>query len=549
LLLLVGSASPRGTLAHLRCETTAGVTPAFDRPAHAVECRMDLSATTGRWRLAVVGPRARLWDGADELQLGTTDAVTLAYLALAGPTARARLAALLWPDAPSARARANLRQLLHRLHRRADVVAGDPLALRANVRLVTAAELGSADLSGAEPIDELDPDRFGELAAWFAAERQRRTATALGEVERAWRGAAAADGDWESALLHAHREVAVEPQAEQGYRRMMRAQLELGRVRDALATYERCRRWLRADLDQPPDAATTALAQRALRDQAASPDAGRTLVELAWEEYQRGRSAAAEHAAIAALGALERSRDASGVAEAYFVLGSIAQRRGDGATARAWWSLALRASTTPMDDAAVLARHLNLAMVHDGLGAPDAARHHYLAALDLARALGDQRAEAIALNNLAHLALAAGRREAARDLSAAARALAEATGDARLLAAVLEGAARCAIATGDAGAGRGLAARAYLLASEHHDAMVLVEAALSLANASQALGEVSAARSYVAHAAELARRFECHEARLAAECILARVGDARVTLGTASYGPKEVDDDQAAAMP
>ncbi len=509
---------------------------------------MEPPETIGRWQLAVAGSRARLWDGSEELRLGTIEAVALAYLALAGPISRARLASLLWPDAHVARARANLRQLLHRLGQRADVLGGDPLALRAAVEVLPFGSASELPTVGAEPIEELDPDRHAELAGWFAAERERRTATALVEVERGWRAAVAA-GDWEEALLNAQREVAVEPRSEQGYRRTMRAQLELGRVRDARATYGRYRRWLRADLDQAPDAVTTALAQRALRDQTAPNDAGRSLVELAWGEYQRGRSGAAEHTAIAALEALERWGDTAGVAEACFVLGSIARRRGDTDTARAWWSLALRGAAVPVDGAAVLAMHLNLAMVHDGLGATASAQEHYLAALDRARELGDRRAEAIALNNLSHLALATSRVSAARDLAAAAQALAEATADEALLAAVLEGAARCAITAGDAGVGRGLAARAYLLAREHNDALVMVEAALCLAEASRALEDSGTARRYAVHAAELARRFECHDAKLAAEGVISRLGDAPVTPEAARFGAKEVDDDQAPAMP
>lgn len=512
---------------------------------------MDHTVSTGRWRLRVVGSRARLFDGGHELRLGDTDAVALAYLALAGPTPRSRLAALLWPDASTARARANLRQLVHRLQVRADVVSGDPLALRDHVETVTPGS--SAATSGieepwVEPIDELDPDRFGELAGWFRAERERRTNAVLLALEQDWRRSTAM-GDWEAALTHAQRAVTVDPHAEQSHRRVMRAQLELGRVRDALTTYQRCRRWLRSDLDLEPDTATAALAQRAKRLHDGAPAAARSLVELAWAEHQRGRSAAAEQAAITALDTLERSGDAAGVAEACFLLGSIARRGGDAATARAWWAEALRSSARPADGPTRLALHLNLAMVDDGLGASDSAQGHYLQALEVAREVRDQRAQAIALNNLAHLALDAGRVSAASDLAAAARVVAEASRDEALLAAVLEGASRCATAAGDPVSGRGLAARAYLMASEHRDAAVLVDAAASLTAASRALGDLRAARSYARHAADLARRYQYHDALLVAERAQAELGDASVTLGGAPFGAKEVDDDEAAAMP
>ena len=512
---------------------------------------MEHTASTGRWRLRVIGSRARLWDGSRELRLGDSTAVALAYLALAGPTPRSRLALLLWPDATAARARGNLRQLVHRLQVDADVVAGDPLGLRAHVEVVTAASQwtpSGAEEPLVEPAGELDPDRFGELASWFRAERERRTTAALIALDQGWRDATA-EGDWDAALVHAQRAVAVDPHAEEGHRRVIRAQLELGRVRDALMAYQRCRRWLRSDLDQEPDAATAALAQRARQRHGASPAAARSLVEMAWAEHQRGRSAVAEQAAITALDPLEGAGDGAGVAEACFLLGSIARRGGDTDTARAWWAQALRSSASPVDGRARLALHLNLAMVDDGLGASRSAQRHYLEALALAREVRDQRAEAIALNNLAHLALAAGSVNAASELAAAALALAEASSDQALLAAVLEGAARCATAVGDPAGGRGLAARAYLAASHHGDATVLVDAAVSLTAASRALGDLRAARSYAKHAVELARCYQYHDALLQAERSLAELGDASVTLEGASFVGKEADDDQSTAMP
>ena len=48
-------------------------------------------------------------------ELEPKDALLLAYLAIEGPTPRARLASLLWPDVDDERARGNLRQRLLRL--------------------------------------------------------------------------------------------------------------------------------------------------------------------------------------------------------------------------------------------------------------------------------------------------------------------------------------------------------------------------------------------------------------------------------------------------
>ena len=62
----------------------------------------------------------------DGYDLEPKDALLLAYLALEGPTPRARLAAMLWPDVEEERARGNLRQRLLRLKRatRLELVTG-----------------------------------------------------------------------------------------------------------------------------------------------------------------------------------------------------------------------------------------------------------------------------------------------------------------------------------------------------------------------------------------------------------------------------------------
>ena len=57
--------------------------------------------------------------------LASRDAVLLAWLALEGPTPRARLAELLWPDSDPIAARNNLRQRLFKLQKQCgELVAG-----------------------------------------------------------------------------------------------------------------------------------------------------------------------------------------------------------------------------------------------------------------------------------------------------------------------------------------------------------------------------------------------------------------------------------------
>ena len=81
-------------------------------------------------QLQLRGSGCILRGGQERFELEPKDALLLAYLALEGPTSRARLATLLWPDVDEERARGNLRQRLLRLRRAAGVelVVGQPVA-------------------------------------------------------------------------------------------------------------------------------------------------------------------------------------------------------------------------------------------------------------------------------------------------------------------------------------------------------------------------------------------------------------------------------------
>ena len=86
-------------------------------------------------RLLLAGA-ALLQQGGQAWPLAPLDAVLLAWLALEGPTSRARLAALLWPHKDADAARNSLRQRLFKLRQQADVLAlpgPDTLALAAGV--------------------------------------------------------------------------------------------------------------------------------------------------------------------------------------------------------------------------------------------------------------------------------------------------------------------------------------------------------------------------------------------------------------------------------
>ncbi len=66
--------------------------------------------------------------------LSSKEGGLFAYLVVEGPTPRARLAGLLWPEVGEQRARANLRQMLHRLEEGGKILQGpNPLAVPADL--------------------------------------------------------------------------------------------------------------------------------------------------------------------------------------------------------------------------------------------------------------------------------------------------------------------------------------------------------------------------------------------------------------------------------
>jgi DNA-binding SARP family transcriptional activator len=113
-------------------------------------------------------PRIVLPDGSTR-ELSALDGALLAWLALEGPTPRARLAALLWPDSDAEAARNSLRQRLFRLKRQLgmELVSGTAwLALMPGM---------SHDLEEADDVLADVDESFGpEYTQWLAQQRQRR---------------------------------------------------------------------------------------------------------------------------------------------------------------------------------------------------------------------------------------------------------------------------------------------------------------------------------------------------------------------------------------
>jgi DNA-binding SARP family transcriptional activator len=181
------------------------------------------------------------------------DALLLAYLALEGPTPRAKLAALLWPDVEEERARGNLRQRLLRLKRTTgiELVTGNPLA--------KLAEGIAHDLHDQhELLEGVDADAIEGFAEWLRAQRERRRSARSDALEAAV-ARAEQEGDLAQALEQARALVDLEPLSENAHRCLMKLHYLRGDRAAALAAYVRCRDALQRELRVSPSAETEGL--------------------------------------------------------------------------------------------------------------------------------------------------------------------------------------------------------------------------------------------------------------------------------------------------
>ncbi len=203
--------------------------------------------------------------------LAPRDAALLAWLALEGPTARLRLASLLWPDSDPEAARNALRQRLFQLKKQlgVELVSGQViLALADGVHH----DLEDSDsvLGGAAHAHS------PEFDAWLAQQRERRTArTRATLVELA--DMAERSHDHADASSHAQELLALEPFSEAAHRRVMRLHYLRGDRAAALLAFDRCEQVLKNDVGARPSADTFALLAT-IEQSAASPGKGVGLV-------------------------------------------------------------------------------------------------------------------------------------------------------------------------------------------------------------------------------------------------------------------------------
>ena len=198
------------------------------------------------------------------IALARKDAALLAILSLDGPTAAARLAALLWPDVDEKQAANNLRQRIFRLRK-----AAGQRFIEAGAAVHLAGEIAT-DLHGAIEAIELNPlpgellgglqfDDLDELGGWVQGARGRWQAQCA-EALAAAASRCEKSGELARALQLAQQLVAQQPYAEHAHRRLMRLHYLRGDRAAALATLERCCELLRRELGAEPGRETQELA-------------------------------------------------------------------------------------------------------------------------------------------------------------------------------------------------------------------------------------------------------------------------------------------------
>jgi DNA-binding SARP family transcriptional activator len=207
----------------------------------------------------------------------------LAYLAVEAnrPQRREKLAGLLWPDYPQASAQANLRSALANLRR----AIGDPRAeppflviSRQAIQFSSAADAwidavaftelsGQAEITALQQAVDLYRGDFLEgfsladaclFEEWALLERERYRRLAMDALGRLTDGYLQR-GEYERALLHAWRQVELDPWRETAHRQLMRLLALSGRRAEALIQYETCCRLLVEELGVPPAENTVAL--------------------------------------------------------------------------------------------------------------------------------------------------------------------------------------------------------------------------------------------------------------------------------------------------
>ncbi len=209
-------------------------------------------------------------------------AALLAYVAVAGATSRATVAGLLWPNVVDARARNNLRQLLHRLRTfehlletdgeiRLGAVDADVVELQALHDEGRTTDIAARwGMQAPVLLEGHSYDDCPDLGEWVIAERERL----LEIVRRALETEAdrlEAAGDVRPALRLAQQLSALDPLSEADYRRVMRLHYLAGDRGQAMAAFQRCREVLHETFGLEPLPDTVELARAIDRGSFSAP--------------------------------------------------------------------------------------------------------------------------------------------------------------------------------------------------------------------------------------------------------------------------------------
>ncbi len=220
------------------------------------------------WQLEVVGT-IRLYDQHKQLEPERKMVAVLTYLALEGPTARSKLAYLLWPEVEGKSARNNLGQTLRRLKKVTEValVEGDDTLHLSDVLEVDIAKLNVLafqnhyedllDITG--ELLPYDYDDLPEFSDWLLLEREKLS-NLRGEALTSLIGQHEKESNYDTALRYAHTLLSLDTLDEATYRLLMRLHYLTGNRAEAMKTFERCKSVLQKELNVEPSIETHKLA-------------------------------------------------------------------------------------------------------------------------------------------------------------------------------------------------------------------------------------------------------------------------------------------------
>lgn len=198
---------------------------------------------------------ARAQTDGGTVALAPRDGALLAWLAIEGPTSRARLAGLLWPQSSPEAARNSLRQRLHHLRRQ----LGAELVVASGSNLLALAEGVAHDLADSDGVlSDMPDDIGGEFIAWLGQQRLRRHGRLRESLVKLSEMAERAQ-DWADAVGHAQELLMLEPLSEDAHRRLIRLHYLRGDRAAALLAFDRCERILKDEVGASPSRETLAL--------------------------------------------------------------------------------------------------------------------------------------------------------------------------------------------------------------------------------------------------------------------------------------------------